>query len=189
MWVPEEEVSLGTKSISANGTYKASDDGKYGFSQVTVNVSGGQGSVNPDGTPNISPIDPNDPDSKVNPGGTGTSVVGTDPVTGNDYVIGVDEDGKLVTTPVPSRIEITESPTKIKPRLQIRGGEKGQGQESGNHGLGCFSGKRAPCPWLRPHQALPVSRPPSTASPPPPATPPGPAPPSPRPCTERSRPF
>ena len=112
LWVPEDEVSLGTKSISQNGTYKASDDGKYGFSQVTVNVSGGQGSVNPDGTPNVNPVDPNNPDSKVNPGGPGTSVVGTDPVTGNDYIIGVDDDGQLVTTPVPSVIEITENPTK-----------------------------------------------------------------------------
>lgn len=112
LWVLEDEVALGAKSVTENGTYKASNDGKYGYSQVTVNVSGGQGSVNPDGTPNVNPVNPNDPDSKVNPGGPGTSVVGTDPVTGNDYIIGVDEDGQLVTTPVPSVIEITELPDK-----------------------------------------------------------------------------
>lgn len=32
---------LGTKSITANGTYNASSDGYDGYSQVTVNVSGG----------------------------------------------------------------------------------------------------------------------------------------------------
>lgn len=36
-WVPEAEVSLGTKYINVdNRTYKAKDDGKYGWSQVTV---------------------------------------------------------------------------------------------------------------------------------------------------------
>lgn len=36
-WVPEAEVSLGTKYINVdNKTYKAADDGKYGWSQVTV---------------------------------------------------------------------------------------------------------------------------------------------------------
>ena len=40
LWVPEDDVQLGTKSIDENGTYKAEDDGYYGFSQVTVNVKG-----------------------------------------------------------------------------------------------------------------------------------------------------
>ncbi|MBR2697942.1 MAG: hypothetical protein IKE76_05050 [Clostridia bacterium] len=36
-WVPEEEVALGTKSVNVdNRTYKASDDGKYGYSEFTV---------------------------------------------------------------------------------------------------------------------------------------------------------
>ena len=36
-WVPEEEVALGTKSVNVdNRTYKASDDGKYGWSQFIV---------------------------------------------------------------------------------------------------------------------------------------------------------
>lgn len=42
LWVPEVEINLGMKSISENGTYKASDDGYYGYSEVTVN---GVGSV------------------------------------------------------------------------------------------------------------------------------------------------
>jgi len=36
-WVPEAEVALGTKSVNIdNRTYKASDDGKYGYSEFTV---------------------------------------------------------------------------------------------------------------------------------------------------------
>lgn len=42
-WVPEDEAgdyaNLSEKSITSNGTYKASDDDKDGFSKVTVNVS------------------------------------------------------------------------------------------------------------------------------------------------------
>ena len=42
LWVPEDETNLGTKHISENGTYRASDDGYYGYSEVTVS---GVGSV------------------------------------------------------------------------------------------------------------------------------------------------
>ncbi|MBR0367413.1 MAG: hypothetical protein IJH86_03345 [Clostridia bacterium] len=36
LWVPEDDVALGSKRITENGTYRASDDGFYGYSQVTV---------------------------------------------------------------------------------------------------------------------------------------------------------
>lgn len=39
-----EEATLIEKSITSNGTYKAEDDNADGYSQVTVNVSGGGGS-------------------------------------------------------------------------------------------------------------------------------------------------
>lgn len=39
-WVPEDETRLGTKSINKNGTYKASKDDLYGYSQVTVSGIG-----------------------------------------------------------------------------------------------------------------------------------------------------
>lgn len=39
-WVPEDEVRLTTKSISEDGTYNASDEGYYGYSQVTVHGIG-----------------------------------------------------------------------------------------------------------------------------------------------------
>ena len=41
---PTPPPSLITKSITQNGTYDASDDGADGYSEVTVNVSGGGGS-------------------------------------------------------------------------------------------------------------------------------------------------
>ena len=40
LWVPEDETRLGTKYISKNGTYKASDDDYYGYSEVTVSGIG-----------------------------------------------------------------------------------------------------------------------------------------------------
>lgn len=48
LWVPEDETRLGTKYISADGTYKASDDGYYGYSEVTVNGVGSVTGKDPD---------------------------------------------------------------------------------------------------------------------------------------------
>jgi hypothetical protein len=38
-----DSYQLGTKTITENGTYSAKDDGVDGYSEVTVNVSGGSG--------------------------------------------------------------------------------------------------------------------------------------------------
>lgn len=102
-WVPEDETDLVTKYVSKNGTYKASDDHAYGYSQVTVNVSGGSGSADSSGKPT----------GTIAPGGSGSAVVGTDPETGNEQVVGVDESGNLVNTPLPSSIVIVTNPTKM----------------------------------------------------------------------------
>ena len=88
LWVPEDDVQLGTKSIDENGTYKAEDDGYYGFSQVTVNVPGGAGGP---------------------PGGKGSSVVGKKP-NGNDAVITIDQNGDIVEMELPSEIRVTTPP-------------------------------------------------------------------------------
>jgi len=40
LWVPEDTTQLGTKHISENGTYRASNDGYYGYSEVTVSGIG-----------------------------------------------------------------------------------------------------------------------------------------------------
>lgn len=37
-WVPEGEQSTAVKTITANGTYKASDESLYAYSQAIVNV-------------------------------------------------------------------------------------------------------------------------------------------------------
>lgn len=102
-WVPEDEVQLGTKSITQNGTYNASSDNKYGYSQVTVNVKGGNGSADSHGKPT---------GGDIKPGGAGSAVVGTDPETGEEVVVGVDESGNIVQTPIPYGIKIVTPPTK-----------------------------------------------------------------------------
>lgn len=40
LWVPEDETRLGVKHITEDGTYKASEEGYYGYSEVTVNGIG-----------------------------------------------------------------------------------------------------------------------------------------------------
>lgn len=40
LWVPEDSINLGTKHISENGTFRASDDGYLGYSEVTVSGVG-----------------------------------------------------------------------------------------------------------------------------------------------------
>ena len=50
LWVPEDEMRLGTKHISEDGTYKASDDGYYGYSEVTVSGIGTATGKDPDGS-------------------------------------------------------------------------------------------------------------------------------------------
>lgn len=81
LWVPEDEVQLTTKTITENGTYKASDDGYYGYEQVVVSIAGIGTATGMDGD--------------------GDEVVAhTDPDT-----------GELETDKVPSRIEVVTPPT------------------------------------------------------------------------------
>ena len=103
-WVPEDEVQLTTKFVSENGTYNAASDEFYGFSQVTVNVPGGNGSADSSGKPNTS--------GDIKPGGAGSAVTGTDPETGEEVVVGVDENGNIVQTQIPYGIKIVTPPTK-----------------------------------------------------------------------------
>lgn len=105
LWVPEDSTTLVTKSISKNGTYEASSDNAYGYSEVTVNVAGGKGSATSSGAPTTS--------NGVDPGGIGSSVVGMNPTTGNEEAVGVDSGGNLVTTSLPSSIVLTVNPTKM----------------------------------------------------------------------------
>ena len=57
-WVPEGETQLGHKSISADGTYYAADDGYYGFEYVVVNgITGKDPNADDDDDHNIT-VDP-----------------------------------------------------------------------------------------------------------------------------------
>lgn len=81
LWVPEDEMNLGTKSVSENGTYVASDDGYYGYSQFTVSGVGTAIGKAPDGS-----------------GDEAEATV--DPVTGD-----------IKITKLPSSIDVIEPPT------------------------------------------------------------------------------
>lgn len=95
-WIPEDEAERGTKTITKNGTYKASDDDLYGYSKVTVNVTGGSGST---------------PSSSNTPG---SSVTGKDPEDedGNEYSYTVNDDHEVIKTKIPSSIRVTKNPDK-----------------------------------------------------------------------------
>jgi len=58
LWVPEDDTRLGTKYITENGTYKASDDGYYGFSEVTVSGVGTATGKDGDGDQAQTTVDP-----------------------------------------------------------------------------------------------------------------------------------
>lgn len=58
LWVPEDDTRLGTKYISENGTYKASDDGYYGYSEVTVSGIGTATGKDGDGDQAQTTVDP-----------------------------------------------------------------------------------------------------------------------------------
>lgn len=82
LWVPEDGTTLGTKYINADGTYKASDDGYYGYSEVTVSGVGEVTGKAPDGS-----------------GDEATATV--DPVT-----------GEIVVKKLPYSIAVTTNPSK-----------------------------------------------------------------------------
>lgn len=81
LWVPEDERQLISKYISENGTYRASDEGYYGYSEVTVSGVGSVTGKDPDGS-----------------GDDATATV--DPET-----------GEIVITKQPSNIEVITPPT------------------------------------------------------------------------------
>lgn len=58
LWVPEDGTTLGVKTITQNGTYNASDDGYYGYSQVIVNGQGTATGTDGDGDEAVAHTDP-----------------------------------------------------------------------------------------------------------------------------------
>lgn len=89
LWIPEDDALLAKKTINENGTYKAKDDGLYGYSEVVIDVPGGSGSSSP--------------------GGSGSSIVGKDS-NGNDVLATIDTNGNLVETVLPKYIRIITPP-------------------------------------------------------------------------------
>lgn len=82
LWVPEDGTMLGTKTITENGTYKASEDGYYGYSEVTVSGIGSATGKDPDGSGD-------------------EATAGVDPET-----------GEIVISKLPSSIIVDTPPTK-----------------------------------------------------------------------------
>lgn len=58
LWIPEDSAKLGTKTINENGTYKASDDSLYGYSEVTVRGVGVASGKDNDGHDVVAYTDP-----------------------------------------------------------------------------------------------------------------------------------
>lgn len=89
LWVPEDDVALGRKTITENGTFVAADDGLYGYSQVTVSGIGAAAGKIP----------------------SGAAVPSAD---GNEYVVTTDNSGNLDFLKIPSSIKVTTPPTKTE---------------------------------------------------------------------------
>ena len=84
LWVPEDTAQLGTKYITEDGTYRASADGLYGYSEVTVSGIGTVTGKDPDGSGD-------DAEATVDPG-----------------------TGEIVITKLPSSIRVVTPPTTIR---------------------------------------------------------------------------
>lgn len=123
-WVPEDEAgayaNMGQKSITANGTYRASDDNKDGFSQVTVNVPPTTPrlitkSITENGVYNASDDDA-DGYRQITVG-VAKMAVGTDGMDdggdGNEHYIYTDPNTKLLKNKtLPSEIQVLTPPNK-----------------------------------------------------------------------------
>ena len=109
---PDTDTKLISKSITENGTYKVADEpvdtsGKkpYGYSTVHVNVKGGGKYTDPDTGEVVRPDPSSDP---------GSTIVGTNPDTGNEEARTVDDNGQLKTLELASYIQLDTPPTKME---------------------------------------------------------------------------
>lgn len=93
LWVPEDEVQLTTKTITENGTYRAADDGYYGYSEVIVSGQGTATGTDGDGDEAVAHTDP----------GTGELVIDKVPssirvITPPTNPYGIYQDGQAIST-------------------------------------------------------------------------------------------
>ena len=84
LWVPEDEVAIGPKTITENGVFVAADDGLYGYSQVAVNSVGIAMGKMPLSAPTAD---------------------------GNEYAVSSGMGGDLEFTKLPALIKVTTLPT------------------------------------------------------------------------------
>lgn len=127
-WVPEDEAgayaNMGQKSITANGTYRASDDSKDGYSQVIVNVPPKEAHLTTksitengiyrgidDGVDGFSQVN-------VNVAGVGEATVTLDEPIGGDgnehFITTNPSTGKPVDVVLPSSIKIITPASKLR---------------------------------------------------------------------------
>lgn len=92
LWVPEDEVQLTTKSITENGTYKASDDGYYGYSEVIVSGQGTATGTDGDGDESVATTGPSG-ELEITKVPSSIKVITPPTVAGGTYT-----DGQSITT-------------------------------------------------------------------------------------------
>ena len=133
-WIPEDETLLVTKTIVKDGTYEVTREPTkpYGYSQVTVTGVGnkimgdlGEKSITKNGV-YIAKQDKDGPfygysklyvnvpggDDGSGGGSSSPTITGKDS-DGDDAIVGTDEDGKIVTSKLPTRISINVYPNNL----------------------------------------------------------------------------
>ena len=90
----ESEIKTISKEITENSTYRAEDEGFYGYDVVSVNVPGGGGTAPPSYTP-------------------GSSVAGTYPDGDEPVTVFVDDEGNLIKAGLADHIILDTPPDKL----------------------------------------------------------------------------
>ena len=90
----ESEIKTISKEITENSTYRAEDEGFYGYDVVSVNVPGGGGTAPPSYAP-------------------GSSVVGTYPDDDEPVTVSVDDEGNLIKAGLADHILLDTPPDKL----------------------------------------------------------------------------
>lgn len=123
LWVPEDDTLLGTKYISENGTYRASADGLYGYSEVTVSGVGEVSGKDPDGSGDdaTATVDPETGDIVITKQPSSIEVITPPTNPYGTYMDGqtITKDGMVVKAYLASGELYTDLPDGIVPNEQI----------------------------------------------------------------------
>lgn len=138
LWMPQDNANYGTLYASENGIYIAARDGYDAYSEVDVRVTFDDFSDldidNLDSTWDLDSLDDlvidedldidefddlfnnedlwDDPFDKID-SSFDDRVTGIDPISGNEYAVGLDEDGFLDEYLLPEKIRIVKPPNKL----------------------------------------------------------------------------